>query len=620
MAKGTKNPVGKAVVWTILLLLIVGLAGFGATSFGGSARVVGSVGDTEIDVDRYARALQQEIRAMEAQTGQRISMSQARDFGLDRIVLQRLVSLAALEDEADTLGVSVGDEEVARSIQDMQAFQGADGSFDRQAYAFTLERAGLSVAEFENQLRDEIARSLLQGAVIAGVQPPTTFVDTLYDYARETRDLTLVRFGPDDLEQSVPEPDDDALTAQYESDPEAYTLPRRKRITYVWLSPDMLADSVPVDDAAVQDLYEQRSDEYDRPEMRLVERLVFPDDAAAQAAADALSAGETDFDTLVQERGLTLQDVDMGTVTADGLGAASEAVFALDAPGIAGPVQTPLGPALFRVNAILAPQQTPLEDVEDELRAELSAGAARRAADTQIEPVSDLLAGGATLEEVAAETEFRLGETIWSTGEAGEDGADIDAYEEFRAAAAAAEPGDFPEVTQLSDGGLFALRVDEVLEPELQPLEDVRDRVAQDWVAAERRARLTDTATAAMEQLREGTAIDAIGGTVTRQEGVLRDAFLEGLPAGTVTAAFALDEGASEVIETADGALLIRVDGVSVPGGATEEAQAVKEGVRTAAGQGIAQDITSAFTAALQSQKGISLNSQAVSAVLSQFN
>ena len=224
------------------------------------------------------------------------------------------------------------------------------------------------------------------------------------------------------------------------------------------------------------------------------------------------------------------------------------------------------------------------------------------------------------MEEVAAETEFRLGETVWSTGEAGEDGADIDAYEEFRTAAAAAEPGDFPEVTQLSDGGLFALRVDEVLEPELQPLEDVRDRVAQDWVAAERRARLTDTATAAMEQLREGAAIDAIGGTVTRREGVLRDAFLEGLPAGTVTAAFALDEGASEVIETADGALLIRVDGVSVPGGATEEAQAVKEGVRTAAGQGIAQDITSAFTAALQSQKGISLNSQAVSAVLSQFN
>ena len=80
------------------------------------------------------------------------------------------------------------------------------------------------------------------------------------------------------------------VTAQYESDPEAYTLPRRKRITYVWLSPDMLADSVPVDDAAVQDLYEQRSDEYDRPEMRLVERLVFPDDAAAQAAARSAAA------------------------------------------------------------------------------------------------------------------------------------------------------------------------------------------------------------------------------------------------------------------------------------------------------------------------------------------
>ncbi|SPJ22290.1 SurA N-terminal domain-containing protein [Palleronia abyssalis] len=615
-----KNPIARGVIWVVMLLLIVGLAGFGATSFGGSTRVVGTVGDTEIGLDRYARQLQQEIRAFEGQTGQNIPIAQAREMGIDRIVLQRLIALAALEDEADDLGLSVGDEEVARSIQDIQAFQGADGGFDREAYRFALQQNGLSVAQFEAQLRDETARSLLQGAVISGIQPPATFVDALYEYARETRDLTLVSFGPDALEGDLPEPTEEQLVEYYEANEDAFTLPRRKRITYVWLSPETMRETVEVSDEAVQNLYEQRTEQYDQPERRLVERLVFPDDEAARQAADAIEAGDTDFETLVQDRGLTLSDIDLGDVSRADLGPSADAVFALDDPGIAGPAPTPLGPALFRVNAILEAQQTPFEDVEDELRAEVALSAGRRAIEGRIEPIQDLLAGGATLEEIADETEFTLGETVWSPGEASEAGADIDAYAAFREAALDAEPGDFPELEELSDGGLFALRVEEILEPELQPLDAVRAEVEAGWEVEARRARLVEQAEAARDALSQGTAADQLGATVRRETELLRDAFLEGQPADLIELAFTLPEGDSTVVSGQDGAVLVRVDAVSVPGGATEEAVAIKEGVRTAAGQGIAQDITAAFTSALEAQKGISLNQSAVNAVLSQMN
>ena len=149
MAKDRKNPIAKGLVWVVLLLLIVGLAGFGATSFGGSTRVIATVGDTEIDVDRYARALQNELRALERQTGRRVTMAEARQAGIDTIILQRLIATAALEDEAAALGLSVGDAEVARTVQEMAAFQGIDGSFDREAYRFALDNAGLSVSELE---------------------------------------------------------------------------------------------------------------------------------------------------------------------------------------------------------------------------------------------------------------------------------------------------------------------------------------------------------------------------------------------------------------------------------------------------------------------------------------
>ena len=190
----------------------------------------------------------------------------------------------------------------------------------------------------------------------------------------------------------------------------------------------------------------------------------------------------------------------------------------------------------------------------------------------------------------------------------------------FREAALDAEPGDFPELEELSDGGLFALRVEEILEPELQPLDAVRAEVEAGWEVEARRARLMGQAEAARDALSQGTAADQLGGTVRGETALLRDAFLEGQPADLIELAFTLPEGDSTVVSGQDGAVLVRVDAVSVPGGATEEAVAIKEGVRTAAGQGIAQDITAAFTSALEAQKGISLNQSAVNAVLSQMN
>ena len=81
-----------------------------------------------------------------------------------------------------------------------------------------------------------------------------------------------------------------------------------------------------------------------------------------------------------------------------------------------GPVSTDLGPALFRVNGRLAARTTSFEEARPELRDALAADRARRAIDSRIEPVENLLAGGATIEDLAAETEMRMGQIDWHEG------------------------------------------------------------------------------------------------------------------------------------------------------------------------------------------------------------
>ena len=167
-------------VWIILVLVMIGLGGVGVTNFGGGLTSIGKVGDRDIEMNDYARALRQEMDAISAQFGQPITFAQAQAFGLDRQVLQNVITRTALDNEADRIGISAGDATVADEVTAMRAFQGTAGSFDRETYRFTLERNNLTEAQFEAGIRSDVARSILQGAIVGGFTAPQAVVCLLY--------------------------------------------------------------------------------------------------------------------------------------------------------------------------------------------------------------------------------------------------------------------------------------------------------------------------------------------------------------------------------------------------------------------------------------------------------
>src|SRR6056297_2135320 len=118
------NSISKTLVWILMGLLILGLGGFGVTNLSGNVRSVGSVGDTEIDMNDYARALQNELNARAAGSGQPMTLQQARQNGVTDAVLSQLVATASLDHEADRLGISIGDENLRRQILEIPGFQG----------------------------------------------------------------------------------------------------------------------------------------------------------------------------------------------------------------------------------------------------------------------------------------------------------------------------------------------------------------------------------------------------------------------------------------------------------------------------------------------------------------
>lgn len=616
MAKLGKSKGSKAVVWVILVLLIVGLAGFGTGNFGGGTRNIGSVGDTPIPIDRYARLLNQDIRAFEAQTGEPLGFAEAQEIGLDRAVLGRVVSQVAIEDEAARVGISVGDANLREQIVRIPAFQGLDGTFDRQSYEFALQNSGLTPPEFEASLRSEVARTILQGAVSSGTPAPDAYVDRLIAFAAETRDASWAVIGQGALDQPIADPTDAQLRSYYDENPAEFTAPETREITYAWLSPDMVMDEIEVDEDQIRALYEERIDEYVVPERRLVERLIFGTAEDAQAARDRIEAGEASFDQVVEDRGLTLEDIDMGDVAAEDLSdAAADAVFALDAPGVVGPVDTDLGPALFRMNAILSPEETSFEAARDDLREELVADRARREVDARIDAIDDELAAGATIEEIAANTAMEAGQ-IDFTAES-EDG--IAAYDAFRAAAQTAAVGDFPEVLQLEDGGIFALRVDAVRAPALRAFDAVEDRVTQAWRTQALTDALAERAATLADRLNAGENFAALGLSTRSQTEIGRQSFVSGVPQDFVPTLFEMDEGSARVVEGAGQVALVQLDAINTPDPEDGDIAQLRNRLSQQTGQAIGSDILAAYTRAIEARAGIQLDQNILNQVNAQF-
>ncbi|SEF41374.1 peptidyl-prolyl cis-trans isomerase [Jhaorihella thermophila] len=611
MAARIKN-LSKTFVWILLAMVIAGLGGYGALNLSATVRTVATVGDEVVTTEQFARELQREIRVVEAQTGQRLQSDQIRQAGLDQMVLGRLIAIAAIDNEIAHIGLSVGDETLQKEILKIGAFQGPDGKFDRDTYKFQLEQAGLTEAEFEEDLRKEQARTLVQGAIMGGARMPAVLTDTIAAYVGERRSFTMARLTAESLGTPIPEPTEDDLRAYYEAHKDDFRLPETKKITYALLSPEMVMDVVEVDEAAIRKLYDERRDKYDIPDRRLVERLVFPDEQAARDAKAQLEVGGTTFEALVRDRGLELEDVDMGDVTAADLGNAAEQVFAAEVGDVVGPVQTDLGPALFRVNGTLAAHHTPFEEARAELREELAGEAARRVIEGRAEAINDLLAGGATLEELAKEEGLRLDHIDW-TAEAAEG---IAAYDAFRQAAEKATPDDYPEALFLDDGGLFALRVDEVLPPRPEPFEQARDKVADAWRLAETEKALRAEAERILADLGEDGDLAAAGLDTETESGLTRTAFVEGTPPDFMAQVFKMEPGEVRVIGSGAVLHLVRLDEI-LPPAEDDQMTMLKTAYAQQADQALGQALFEAYARDAQLRAQPTFDQQAAAAVLS---
>jgi len=127
--------------------------------------------------------------------------------------------------------------------------------------------------------------------------------------------------------------------------------------------------------------------------------MVFDTENEAKEAAEKIAGGQS-FAKLAEARGLSAQDVSLGTQSRQDLPSAlADAAFAPYEPGIVEPVSTALGWSLINVRSIEPEKIVSFDDAKEALRTELATTEARQTVPELSVDLDDQLAGGSNLSE-----------------------------------------------------------------------------------------------------------------------------------------------------------------------------------------------------------------------------
>tara|TARA_A200000113_G_scaffold225939_1_gene248884 strand:+ start:3666 stop:5492 length:1827 start_codon:yes stop_codon:yes gene_type:complete len=604
----SKTSVSKIFVWILLGFLFVGLIGFGTGNLSGNVKTIGKIGDTDITVNQYVRSLQSELRNTSQQFGQQLTLQQLQAFGIQQRVLSRLVTDKLLENEATKLSLSVDDNSVRDTIISLNAFKGPDGAFNQDAYNYALENAGYTSAEFEEEIRAETARNILSQSILSGNTINNIQAELLAAFLLETRSFNIQVLTADSVEFIAEIPTDEELKEFLDKNTEQYVVPESKMISYAILEPEMLSDGVPVDDGILQNIYEEKKNEYNKPEKRTIDRLSFLSADEASSAISKIKNNDTNFDELSLERGLTGEDVAYGTFSKQNLADASEEIFSAQLGEVVGPVETDLGPVIFRVREIIAAESTSFNDAKNSLAKEYALSAAKKLVDEKIEESQNLLAAGGTLEDLVGEVGFKIEKILFNE----ETDMPVLKDQTFYKSAQNTDIGEFPEIKELSNGGLFALRVDNVVAARTKTIKEVRSELETAIKKQKIQSKLDQTA---KDRLKNNW----YKGEILRFNNKTRDTILPDMPENVITEIFNLEIGKGSVVSGDQKSYILRLKNVSEADLSTDNAKLLLSQIKNQINKSLSADLFESFANMARINSKLDINEQALNAVHSSF-
>ena len=497
------------VAQIFILLLSMSFAFFGIQGIFRYAgdKPVAVIGDARIETQAFSAEFKREVDRMRRSLGAAFDVNQARQFGLDRQVLQRMITTTMLEQRARDLGIVADDRSVVERVHAEKAFQGIAG-FDRMQFETILRNSNLTEGIYIDLVRREMMRGQLIETFLNAPPAPLALTEPLFRRAREQR-IAQYMVIPDKAVAALPQPSAEQIEAYYKANEARFSAPEYRHLSFITASAQSLAASVTITDEEIQAAYEARKDEFVVPDSREIDQFVISDAEKAKAAAAKLAAGGDFAAVALEFAGIKAGDLSLGAVAQADLPAeVAQAAFDAKIGSVVGPADTALGTMFLRPTKAIAGSTKPLDQVKAEVRAKLALEKGQDALYDLTRKIEDKRAAGDSLASIAQDLSLKITDipAIDAQGldSAGKPVLGLPEDVKFLSDGFSLDAGADSDVIELKGPVFAVIHIDGITPAAIKPLDKVRADVIAAWTADERTKRLKQLAEDVLAKAKAG--------------------------------------------------------------------------------------------------------------------
>ena len=589
------------------------------------------VDQVEVRTEELQRRFTAEVNQLRQAIGTDFTAKDAADLGIMDNIVAQLSERATLDMAARTMGLTIPDEALRRTVLEQDAFKDETGNFNRTLLNQVLSSNGVTEQGYIDLLRSDVSRQIMLQPIAANARAPKAMIDAIFTYRAEQR-LAELLYVADESVQLGDEPTEEALRQVYDENLSAFTAPEYREVEAIVIS---TTDLIPLDSITQEEIqlfYDENIDRYRTKPTRTVRQLVFATALDATAAYNQIKTGDTLME--LGERIKVGAPIDLGELKAnDNLGFDLSAVFEQNELGIIAPIQTDFGWHLFEVTALTSGSISAITVVREDI---IDFIVTDRAFDEMYEAtiyLEDQLAAGVPMTEIAKTPGYTriYFKTLDREGR-DDTGAPltfpIDQERIIRSSFSTDVGSESPLIE--SDNYAYILRVNAVIDPAPKPYKRVELDVRVLWEEQARASATLATAKALLNDIGASTDLPALAnnndaiefaklGPITR----FGDSLLVGsiIPARLVSPVlmeilFQMNIGDTIEARVGNGHVIAKLKEILPPNG--PELAQVRDQVTEAVGSALANDFVAAFTKTVSEEFNVVVNREAIDQLIPQ--
>ena len=476
-----KSKINKFFAWIIVLLLVLGLAGFGlqdVLSRWGTSKLA-TVGEVEISTEEFGQSFIREINYISQNIGKNLTIEEAKSFGLHLQVVERLINRSLLDQLLIDLKISVGDVLLLKNLKTNPNFKNAEGNFDRKKYNDYLSKINLSENEFEKILRNDLSRRLFTQILDPNFNHNQNIVKTIAGYIGEEREVKLYKLNYD-TNTSLQDFNKDEVRKFYENNKNNYSSKSMRKYSVLNLNQSQFLNEIEITEEEIQNIYEERKQNFTQPEFRELSRIIFQTSDLANEALNKILSNEKTFEQIGKDLNLNRKEINFGTYSKIDLDdELSDFIFdtKIKKNSIVGPINGELGFELYKVNKIIPEFVLGEEKAKSQIINEIQLENSLNKLSEMIPEVEDMIASGETLEEIARKYQMNIENIEISKGdELPKKYRNKNLKTYFDEAS-----NDNSDLFQIEDNTFISIRLDEEIEPIIPSFEKIYDQLLDDY-------------------------------------------------------------------------------------------------------------------------------------------